>query len=177
MKECENPLSVELVVTPNSLRISGCVTPAEIQPIIDQWFTAIAQSSGPGPAVSLKITVGAITEQSLPTPNQEHPSMQLTDSQKVDIAVAGADKKGFPAAVETITFTSSDATVAAVTPDPADPSKASVVAGNPGTAQIAVTADALIGDGENILTGTLDIVVVAGSAATLSVTAGVPTEQ
>lgn len=102
---------------------------------------------------------------------------QLTDTQQVGIQVAGADKKGFPAAIETITFTSSDETVITVTQDSTDPSKATAKAGNPGNAQVQISADSKIGEGENVLTGAVDFVVVAGEANQLVASVGTPEEQ
>lgn len=123
-------------------------------------------------------TVGPVSEQNIiQGPNGVDMTIQLTDTQQVAVQVAGVDQKGFPAAVETVTFTSSDTTVAAVVSDAADPSKATVTAGVPGTAQIVVTADSKIGEGEHVLTGTLDVTVVPGEASVISVTPGTPEEQ
>src|SRR5262245_59688375 len=103
--------------------------------------------------------------------------IQLTDTQQVSISVSGVDAKGFPAPLENVTMTSSDGTIASVVQDATDPSKGMVVAGVPGDAQIQVTADAKIGEGVKELTGTLDVHVVAGEAATITVGTGVPEEQ
>jgi hypothetical protein len=103
--------------------------------------------------------------------------LQLTDTQQVPVQIAGADKKGAPAPVQNPTFTSSDPNVATVTQDTTDPTKATVVAGLPGTCQIQVSADADLGDGVTTISGVLDITVVAGQAASIAVTAGTPVEQ
>ncbi len=101
----------------------------------------------------------------------------LTDSQKVTISIAAVDKKGAPADVQGIAFASSDTTVATVEQDAGDMTKAVVVAGMPGSAQISVTADADLGDGVSLLTGVFDLSVVGGQAVGLSVSAGSPEEQ
>jgi hypothetical protein len=115
-------------------------------------------------------TVGPVSEQKLSGPGGRHMNIQLTDSQQAELQVTGADKKGFPATATGFAFTSSDDTVAAVTQDATDPSKALLVAGNPGTAQVIVTGDGSV-------SGTLDVVVVAGPAATIAITPGTPVEQ
>jgi hypothetical protein len=103
--------------------------------------------------------------------------LQLTDTQQVAVAVSALDKKGQPTAVQGIVFASSDMAIVTVAPDAADPAKATIVAGLPGIAQVTVTADADLGEGVQAITGALDITVVAGAAASLSVTPGAPTEQ
>lgn len=103
--------------------------------------------------------------------------LQLTDTQKVKVSVTPIDAKGAPAPVQSVTFVSSDETVASVSPDPNDPNGAIVVAGFPGVAQIQVTADADLGDSVANITGTLDITVVGGQAVSLTITAGTPEQQ
>jgi len=101
-------------------------------------------------------------------------SLQLTDSQQVNLTVEPVDKKGNQATIDAApTWTSSDATVATVTPA-ADGLSATVVAvGKLGTAQIVITASS----GGTSVSGTLDLVVVGGAAASLAITAGAPVEQ
>ncbi len=101
--------------------------------------------------------------------------IQLTTSQKVSVSVSGLDSKGFPAPLENVTFTSSDATIATVTSDGS--SSAVVTSVAPGSVQIQVSADAKIGEGETILPGTLDVVVIPGEAVTLTIATGTPEEQ
>lgn len=103
--------------------------------------------------------------------------LQLTDTQQVPVNIAPVDKKGAPASVQSVSFVSSDTTVAVVTQDAADPNRALVVAGLPGTCQIQVSADADLGDGVANITGTLDITVVGGQAVGLALNAGTPAEQ
>ncbi len=101
--------------------------------------------------------------------------IQLTTSQKVSVSVSGLDSKGFPAPLENVTFTSSDETIATVTSDGSASAVVTSVA--PGSVQIQVSADAKIGDGETILPGTLDVVVIPGEAVTLTIATGTPEEQ
>jgi len=103
--------------------------------------------------------------------------LQLTDTQQVRISIAPVDKKGAPAEVQSVAFSSSDSGVASVTQDPADEKAALVVAGLPGTCQIQVTADADLGNGVTTITGTLDLTVVGGEAVALGINAGAPEEQ
>jgi uncharacterized protein YjdB len=103
--------------------------------------------------------------------------LQLTNTQQAGLSISAVDRRGAPAQVDAIVFSSSDETVATVTPNPLDPSKAVVKALLPGTAQINVTADADLGDGVTPLTGTLDLTVVAGQAVALAIATGTPEEQ
>lgn len=126
----------------------------------------------------LRWSVGPVREQTIPGPlTGARMQIQLTATQQTAVAVAATDKKGNPAEIESVTFTSSDPDVAAVTQDAGDDNKALVVAGKVGVAQIVVTADADMGDGTKEITGTLDVTVVAGEAAIIVVSAGAPEEQ
>lgn len=101
----------------------------------------------------------------------------LTDSQQVDLSIDPRDKKNKPAKVDGApVWASSNEAVITVTAA-ADGMSATVVAGEPGDAQVNVSADADLGDGVTTLTGTLDVTVTAGAATTLAVNAGAPTEQ
>jgi uncharacterized protein YjdB len=91
------------------------------------------------------------------------------------------DAKGAAAQVQdgSVKWTSSDETVATVTQDAADPLKAVIVAGLPGTAQVNVSADADLGDGiATIAAPALDVTVLAGQAVALgSIATGTPEAQ
>lgn len=103
--------------------------------------------------------------------------LQLTSTQKASLSLAAYDAKGNPAAVEGVGWNVSDPAILTVTPGD-DPATATVFAVGPvGVAQVQVKADADIGDGTRELTGTLDVEVVAGEAAVITVTAGAPDEQ
>lgn len=127
----------------------------------------------------LRWTIGPVSEQRLTPGPWTIPMLQLTDSQQCDLSIAPIDKKGFPAPVEpgSVSWTSSDAAVADVVQDPADQLKATVVAGQPGTAQINVSADADLGAGVATISGALDVTVVGGLAVSLSVSTGTPVDQ
>ena len=104
-------------------------------------------------------------------------SLLLTDTQKVTLSIQPVDAKGFPAKVDGVpTWSVSDDTVANLVAA-ADGLSCEVFAGFPGTAQVVVEADADLGAGVTPLTGTLDLIVEAGAAVSLVVTAGVPSEQ
>lgn len=103
--------------------------------------------------------------------------LKLTSTQQASLSISAVDRKGRPAQVDTIVFSSSDPSVATVTPDASDPSRALLKAMNTGTAQINVTADADLGDGVNALTGVLDVTVVPGQAVSLAIGTGTPEEQ
>lgn len=103
--------------------------------------------------------------------------MDLRDDQQVDLSIQPVDKKGKPAQLDGIpVWASSDETVITVTPS-ADGLSAVAVGVAPGQARVVVTADADLGAGVTDITGTLEFNVVAGSAATINITAGAPTDQ
>ena len=102
---------------------------------------------------------------------------KLTNTQQVRMAIGAVDRRGEPAPLDTITFASSDTSVATVEQDPADSSKALVKAVKTGTTQIQFSGDADLGDGVNTLSGTEDFVVVAGQAVALVASVGTPEEQ
>jgi hypothetical protein len=104
-------------------------------------------------------------------------ALTLTDSQQCPVSVAFTDKKGNPALVEGApVWASSDENVAKVTAA-ADGMSAVIVAGNIGTAQISVTADADLGAGVTSLASVLDLTVMAGAAVAANITTGAPEEQ
>jgi hypothetical protein len=122
-----------------------------------------------GPVSAQKIIIG-LDERALVT-------FQLTDTQKVSVVLTFVDAKGAPAPINGVpTWASSVPTVAAVTPA-ADGLSAEIVAGVPGLTQISVTADASLTDVPVIITGTLDLTVVSGQAATITMSPGVPVAQ
>ena len=99
----------------------------------------------------------------------------LRDDQKTDVTLTYRDAKNQPTVAENATMTSSDPSVVAVSPL-AD-NKFSLVAGNVGTAQIQATADARIGTGEVLISGSEMIEVVAGEAAVMQLEFDTPTPQ
>lgn len=98
----------------------------------------------------------------------------LQNDFKLPLAIAPTDKKGNPALVEDIVWSTSDPTIATVVAS-ADGLSAEVIpADNLGAVQIKVTADSKIGTEENFLTGLSDIEVMAGEAVNLGIVAGTP---
>lgn len=122
--------------------------------------------------------IGPVSEQPITgTPRREPTMLQLTNTQQCALSVSGVDKKGNPARLDAVQFTSSDPSVATVEADPGDASKALVKAVAAGTAQVNVSADADLGDGVSTLTGALDITVVAGQAVGFVINTGTVEEQ
>lgn len=122
--------------------------------------------------------IGPVSEQATTgTTRRRKKMLKLTTTQQSALAISGVDRKGQPAGLDSIVFSSSDPSVATVTPDASDPSKAILKAVAAGTTQINVTADADLGDGVNELTGVLDVNVVAGQAVSLAISTGTVEEQ
>ena len=90
-------------------------------------------------------------------------SFLIPDDRQALIIVSSTDAKGNQAALENVVFASSDSAVAAVD------ANGLIIPGILGVAQITVTADALIGEGEAMLQGLLDVEVLAGQAVSISV--------
>lgn len=102
----------------------------------------------------------------------------LTDSQQVDLAIKPLTKKGHPAQVDgTPEWSTSNSAVCTVEPTADGLSALVKAAADLGTVQVSVTADADLGAGYVPISGVLDIEVVGGGAATVSIIAGTPTEQ
>lgn len=100
----------------------------------------------------------------------------LTDSQKVDLALKAKTKAGNPTTLENVVWATSDDTVATVE-STGDLTAVVKTTGKLGTAQISIKADAKLGEGEKELTGTFDLEVVPGDAATIEVSAGEAAEN
>ncbi len=99
-------------------------------------------------------------------------------TQQTTILLHPSDGQWVTAAVETVTFESSDEGVATVTQDGGNPLQAVVAAVAPGTCTITASADAVIGGGETIINDVLDLTVcVAGVAVRLGLVAGPPEAQ
>jgi hypothetical protein len=94
--------------------------------------------------------------------------VQLTDTQQVPLSVEPEDSKGFDTS-DTLTWSSSDTTVISLQPS-ADTLSCLCVAGNPGTGIVVTVTDGTISASDNFD-------VVAGTAASLVITEGVPEEQ
>lgn len=99
----------------------------------------------------------------------------LTDEQKVTLNVAFKTAAGNPARVDgTPSWSSSDEGVITVEPSEDGLSAVAFAAGALGTAQVVCEADADLGDGTRLITGTLDIEVRAAEAVSALVVAGAP---
>lgn len=101
--------------------------------------------------------------------------LRLSSDQQVQASFTFLDRKGNKTTAENVRLESSDSDVAAVIEN-ADGSF-TIVAGQTGVAQLNFSADAKIGEGEKIITGSEVIEVVAGEAAVLKVSLGVPVDQ
>jgi len=140
---------------------------------IEKTLAQILDILEPGPAVKLEITAFLEDGTILNGVTQ----MDLRDDQQVALTIQPVDKKGKPALVDGVpVWAGSDDTVITVTAA-SDGMSAVVVGVAPGTARVVVTADADLGSGVTDLTGTLDFNVTGGSAVTLNITAGTPTDQ
>jgi hypothetical protein len=141
----------------------------DIKAIVQQ----IQDEISPGPAVRIiftadlegQITIG-VTQ------------MTMTDSQQVGLTIQPVDKKGNPAPVDGVpAWASSNTEVVTVTPAADGMSAVASAVGPLGTATVSVKADADLGSGVTEIAGTLDITITAGAAATVTITAGTPTDQ
>lgn len=101
-------------------------------------------------------------------------AIQLTDVQKVSLAIAAVDAAGNPAPIENAIWASSNPSVLTVEASLDGLSATATTVGPLGTAQVQVSADARIGVEEVLLQGVLDVEVIASEATSLAITAGTP---
>lgn len=102
----------------------------------------------------------------------------LTDKQEVDLSVAFTSKAGNPAKVDgTPAWVSSNEAVVTVVAAADGLSVVAKAVGPLGTAQVSVSADADLGEGVRLITGTFDITVEASEAVVAGVAAGTPRDQ
>lgn len=128
------------------------------------------QPSPTGTPAAIRLYRGDITIQGGSTPMP----ITIKDSEQVQYAIAEVDSKGFPVpSTGTATTTVSDPAILSV--DATDPFNPVVKGVAPGSAQVAVSVD--LGDGSAPLTGTDDVTVSAGAAASLTLTPGTPAPQ
>lgn len=114
----------------------------------------------------------------------ENITMNLKNTQYVDVEVKPKNRLGGPAAVQGGTWTAQTATSAfTVTPDGTNPLKARV-AGNPQSAGgpedvgiVHFEADADLGDGNTPIVAELAVNVIPADATVLDIEAGTPAEQ
>jgi hypothetical protein len=98
----------------------------------------------------------------------------LRDDQQTEVHLKYRDAKDQPTTAENATLESSDPSIVSVEKLAAN--RFSIVAGNVGVAQIQATADARLGSGEVLITGTESIEVVAGEAAVMHLEFSEPTK-
>ena len=103
----------------------------------------------------------------------------ISNTQKVDFEYAPpVDVDGQPADVQdgSVVQSTSDASVATVTPDATNPYKGTITSVGKGTCQITITADADLGDGTVTISGEpIDVTVTGGQAVGFgAVTLGTP---
>lgn len=101
--------------------------------------------------------------------------LRLRSDQQVRAAFTFQDKKGNKTSAESVRLESSDPEVAKVITN--DDGSFTIVAGQTGVAQLNFSADAKLGEGEKIITGSDVIEVVPGEAAVLKLTLGEPEDQ
>ena len=102
-----------------------------------------------------------------------HMAFTLSSIEKVSLMIQPVNAKGNPAPIDGVpVWTISDPTVATLTVAD-DGLTASLVAINPGSVQITVQADADLGPGTKLITGTLDVTVTAAEAVAINIIPGV----
>lgn len=103
----------------------------------------------------------------------------LTATQYADLEVKVTDRKGNPAPVQNPAWTSSEPETITVEPSAENPLIAKVTAVGPvdEASMVKFEADADMGDGVLPIIATLDVIVTAGQAVVVEITAGTPTEQ
>lgn len=128
--------------------------------------------------------IGPFSEQILNVPDrtEEHVVVELRDTQQVSAEFgAPTDKKGKTTTIQdgSAVWTSDNEDAVTVVPDASNPLKALLVAGNPGAAQVSLSADADLGDGVVTITSDpIGVSVVVGQATAFgAATLGTPEEQ
>jgi hypothetical protein len=98
--------------------------------------------------------------------------VKLIDSEKVALTISAQDGEGQPAITENPVWTSSNPEIIDIVED--NGQAYAVTTGRIGTARVDLTVDALIGEGEENLTGFIDFEVIAGKAVAVTITPGTP---
>jgi hypothetical protein len=104
--------------------------------------------------------------------------LTLTATQEADVEAKITDARGNPAQVQNPQWVSTEPQIVEVVDTP-DPLKVVLKAVGPTdeASQVQFTADADLGSGVLPIIGLLDVVVTAGQAMIVEVTAGTPREQ
>lgn len=99
----------------------------------------------------------------------------LTDEQKVSLSVGFFTKAGNPARIDGApVWASSNPSVVEVTPSEDGLTATATSVGPLGVVQVTVSADADLGEGTRLITGVLDIEVLAAEAVSAGISAGTP---
>jgi hypothetical protein len=105
-------------------------------------------------------------------------AFQLPDSQQVRLSLAFVDKKGNPAPVDgKPEWQVDNPNVLALVPSDDGLSCLVQAMGPLGPATVSVKADADMGEGVQPIAGLFEVMVTAGPAASVVITAGTPEEQ
>lgn len=106
-------------------------------------------------------------------------AVTLSTIEEVTGQVTPTNKKGGAAAVEagSVSYSSSDESIATVEEDPADETKFKIVAHAAGVCQVDVSADADLGSGTQTVSGFVAVEVLPAGATGFGLTFGTPTEQ
>lgn len=143
--------------------------------VSETYATFLGLLEAPGPAISLLLTAGPITDQETGQPflsHNEGPNMQIPDNFKVDYTAEPVDSKGVVTG-DSLVWASDDNGAVVTLVVSADTHTCTVSAVAPGTANGTVT--------DNTVTPPLStpfvVSVVAGGTATLNLTAGTPVAQ
>jgi hypothetical protein len=105
-------------------------------------------------------------------------AFQMSDSQQVDVSIAAVDKKGQPAPLESVQWSTDNPNLLALTPS-ADGKTCTIAAVGPlGSATMTAKADADMDPANTVeIIGTLDVTITGGQAVTVQLVPGTPTEQ
>lgn len=105
-------------------------------------------------------------------------TLVLTATQDCAVMATPKDRKGNPAQVENALFESADTSVATIIDDPAVTGGKMVHAVGPtGATNVTYTGDADLGAGVKPLIGSFAVIVNAGEAVVVELSAGTPVEQ
>ena len=131
-----------------------------------------------GPAVLAVVAAPLTSEQgdpgkSVPTvyvrTSEGDMAVQLTDTQQVDLSVQPEDTKGNPTTDSNLTWSEDSGGAVVTLSASADGTTCTVVAGQPGTANVTVS--------DGTISGVEAVAVVPGTASQLVINAGTPVDQ
>ena len=122
---------------------------------------------------TLILTVGPYKNRFYNLTEETKMALVLNADQKVKLTITPVDAYGNLSVVENVTWSVSDPEVLMIE-ELTSTEVYAVAVGPTGDAQVVVTADAKIGEGETVLRGVLDFTVLPAEAVSLSVVAGTP---